>query len=77
MVGYLLLNYWSLKLLLSTTTAVTLFKLITPLLTAGLLLSESFHAENFGVGPTEFAPNGWNAVQTFELEADGSFFKPG
>jgi len=64
MVGYLLLNYWSLKLLLSTTTAVTLFKLITPLLTAGLLLSESFHAENFGVGPTEFAPNGWDAVLT-------------
>ncbi|MBS1220411.1 MAG: putative amino-acid permease transrane protein [Proteobacteria bacterium] len=62
MIGYLLLNYWSLKLLLSTTTAVTLFKLITPLLTAGLLLAERFHPENFGLGSAEFAPNGWDAV---------------
>lgn len=62
MVGYLLLNYWSLKLLLSTTTVVTLFKLITPLLTAGLLLAERCHPENFGLGSAEFAPNGWSAV---------------
>lgn len=64
MVGYLLLNYWSLKLLMSTTTAVTIFKLVTPLLTAGLLIVEQFHPQNFGRSVAEFAPNGWDGVLT-------------
>ena len=47
---YFLLNYWSVKLFAKTNTAITLYKLIVPALTAITLMATSFHPENFHVG---------------------------
>ena len=49
-VVYFLLNYWSVKLFAKTNTAITLYKLIVPALTAIALMATSFHPENFHVG---------------------------
>jgi amino acid transporter len=50
MVGYFLLNYWSVNLFAKTNTGITIYKLIVPALTAVALLATSFHPENFHVG---------------------------
>ena len=47
---YFLTNYWGVKLYARSNTAITLFKLIVPALTAILLIASGFHAENFSVG---------------------------
>ncbi|MBT2145568.1 MULTISPECIES: APC family permease [unclassified Rhodanobacter] len=49
-VMYFLFNFWSVKLFARSNTAITLFKLIIPALTAVLLIASGFHAENFSVG---------------------------
>jgi amino acid transporter len=49
-VVYFLFNYWSVKLFARSNTAITLFKLVIPALTAVLLIASGFHAENFSVG---------------------------
>jgi len=49
-VAYFLFNYWSVKLFARSNTAITLFKLVIPALTAVLLIASGFHADNFSVG---------------------------
>ncbi|MEO7050852.1 MAG: APC family permease, partial [Rhodanobacter sp.] len=49
-VMYFLFNFWSVKLFARSNTAITLFKLVIPALTAVLLMMTGFHPENFSVG---------------------------
>ncbi|TAL90622.1 MAG: APC family permease, partial [Rhodanobacter sp.] len=49
-VMYFLFNFWSVKLFARSNTAITLFKLVIPALTAVLLMTTGFHPENFSVG---------------------------
>lgn len=49
-IGYFLLNFWSVKLFARSNTAITLFKLVIPAITAVLLIASGFHPENFHVG---------------------------
>lgn len=50
MVVYFLLNFWSVKLFARTNTAITVFKLIIPALTAIALIVAGFNSANFDVG---------------------------
>jgi len=47
---YFLLNFWSVKLFARSNSAITVFKLIVPALTAIALIASGFHTENFSVG---------------------------
>ncbi len=49
-IAYFLLNFWSVKLFAKTNTAITLYKLIVPALTAIALMLTAFHPGNFHVG---------------------------
>ncbi|HET7923038.1 MAG TPA: APC family permease, partial [Gammaproteobacteria bacterium] len=49
-VVYFLLNFWSVKLFARTNTAITVFKLIIPALTALALIAAGFSTANFHVG---------------------------
>ena len=62
---YFALNYWSVTLLARTNGAITVFKIIIPILTAVALLDAGFHPGNF-TNPTlgGFAPYGWSSVLT-------------
>lgn len=62
MLGYFFLNYWTLKLFLSSMTLVTLFKIIVPVLSAVAIMWASFQPTNFGHDMQTFAPFGWHAV---------------
>jgi amino acid transporter len=74
MLGYAALNWWGLGMMLKSSNAITLFKLIMPLATAGLLIFYGFHAANFHT--PSFAPSSWEGVLT-AIPASGilmSFF---
>jgi amino acid transporter len=47
---YFLLNFWSVKLFARSNSAITLFKLVVPALTAVCLIASGFHTGNFSVG---------------------------
>ncbi len=49
-VFYFMLNYWSVKLFAKTNSAITIYKLIVPGLTAIALMLTAFHPGNFHVG---------------------------
>ena len=49
-VVYFLLNFWSVKLFARSNSAITVFKLVVPALTAVALIASGFHAENLDVG---------------------------
>ena len=49
-IGYFLLNYWSVNLFAKTNAWITLYKLIVPALTAIALMATSFHPGNFHIG---------------------------
>jgi amino acid transporter len=49
-IGYFLVNYWSVKVFATTNSAITFFKLIVPAATALALMSTGFHPGNFHVG---------------------------
>lgn len=71
---YFALNYWGVKLFVKTNTAITVFKLVVPALTAVALSMASFNSENFGDGSvSSFAPYGWSAVFT-AVAASGIVF---
>jgi amino acid transporter len=59
---YFFLNYWTLQLFLRSTTAVTTFKLIIPLLSVGAIIWAGFQPSNFGHNWQTFAPYGIDAV---------------
>ena len=65
MVLYTLLNYWTVALFAKSNAAITVFKLVVPLLAAVFLITHGFHAENFTAAASGgFAPYGWAAVFT-------------
>jgi amino acid transporter len=49
-VGYLLLNFWSVKLFARSNSAITVFKMVVPAATALALMASGFHRGNFSVG---------------------------
>jgi len=49
-VGYFLLNFWSVKVFASANSAITFFKLIVPAGTAVALMCSDFHRQNFHLG---------------------------
>lgn len=65
LVLYSLLNFWTVGLFAKSNAAITIFKLIVPLLTGLLLVFKGFHPENFqSLAAGGFAPFGWAAVFT-------------
>lgn len=63
LVFYFVLNWFAITLFAKTNTAITVFKVVVPALTAGSLLMAHFDSHNLHqVGG--FAPNGWSAVFT-------------
>ena len=47
---YFLINFWGVKLFARSNTAITMFKLVVPAMTALVLIASGFHSENFSVG---------------------------
>lgn len=63
LIFYFFLNWFAITLFAKTNTAITVFKVVVPILTAGALMLAHFDTSNvkqFG----GFAPNGWSAVFT-------------
>ncbi|MEE1824426.1 APC family permease [Streptomyces sp. BE20] len=63
LVGYFALNWFAITLFAKTNTAITVFKVVVPTLTAGALLLAHFDTAHF-TDHGGFAPNGWSAVFT-------------
>ncbi|WP_371520957.1 APC family permease [Kitasatospora sp. NBC_01300] len=63
LVGYFILNWFAITMFAKTNTAITVFKVIVPTLTAGALLFAHFDTAHF-TDHGGFAPNGWSAVFT-------------
>lgn len=55
---YATLNYWGIKTLTKANNLITIFKLIIPTVTALLLITTSFHSENFTAYHDSIAPYG-------------------
>jgi amino acid transporter len=47
---YFMVNFWSVKLFARTNSAITVFKLVVPAMTAIALIATEFHPENFSIG---------------------------
>ncbi|MBD0690879.1 APC family permease [Streptomyces sp. CBMA123] len=60
---YFALNWFAITLFAKTNTAITVFKVVVPTLTAGALLFAHFDTSHF-TDHGGFAPNGWSAVFT-------------
>ncbi|MFE6867054.1 APC family permease [Kitasatospora sp. NPDC057692] len=60
---YFALNWFAITLFAKTNTAITVFKIVVPSLTAGALLLSHFDTKHF-TDHGGFAPNGWSAVFT-------------
>ncbi|GAA1398159.1 APC family permease [Kitasatospora putterlickiae] len=60
---YFALNWFAITLFAKTNTAITVFKVVVPTLTAGALLFAHFDTRHF-TDHGGFAPNGWSAVFT-------------
>lgn len=63
LVFYFFLNWFAITLFAKTNTAITVFKLVVPALTAGALLLAHFDTGNIS-GNGGFTPNGWSSVFT-------------
>ncbi|WP_329562818.1 APC family permease [Kitasatospora sp. NBC_01266] len=63
LVGYFALNWFAITLFAKTNTAITVFKVVVPVLTAGSLLLAHFDSHNL-TAHGGFAPHGWNSVFT-------------
>lgn len=63
LVFYFFLNWFAITLFAKTNTAITVFKLVVPALTAGALLLAHFDSGNIS-GNGGFTPNGWSSVFT-------------
>jgi amino acid transporter len=66
--GFMLLftavNYWGSRLFTKFNNALTVIKIVIPILTIVFLIYSGFHPGNFGNSVTEFAPYGWSAIGT-------------
>ncbi|MFE7193434.1 APC family permease [Kitasatospora sp. NPDC057541] len=60
---YFALNWFAITLFAKTNTAITVFKIVVPTVTAGALLLAHFDTKHF-TDHGGFAPNGWSAVFT-------------
>ncbi|OIV37341.1 amino acid:proton symporter [Mangrovactinospora gilvigrisea] len=60
---YFLLNWFAISLFAKTNTAITVFKIVVPCLTAAALIGAHFDTANYH-RYGGFAPSGWNAVFT-------------
>lgn len=60
---YFLLNFWTVRLFAAANSAITVFKLVVPLLTVLGFVVAGFHTENF-TNYGGFAPYGWSGVLT-------------
>jgi amino acid transporter len=64
--GFMLLftgvNYWGSKLFTRFNNALTIIKIVIPILTIIVLIYSGLNPGNFGHSMTEFAPYGWSAV---------------
>jgi amino acid transporter len=58
---YFALNWWAITLFAKTNTAITVFKIVVPTLTAATLMLSHFDTHNLSRAGG-FAPHGWNAV---------------
>lgn len=63
LVFYFFLNWFAITLFAKTNTAITVFKVVVPTLTAGALLLAHFDTGNIS-GNGGFTPNGWSSVFT-------------
>ncbi|MGK4584082.1 APC family permease [Kitasatospora sp. HPMI-4] len=63
LIGYFLLNWFAITLFAKTNTAITVFKVVVPTITAGALLLSHFDTHNLQ-DHGGFAPNGWSSVFT-------------
>ncbi|KJK55768.1 APC family permease [Saccharothrix sp. ST-888] len=63
LIGYFVLNWFAISLFAKTNTAITVFKVVVPTITAGALLLSHFDTHNLQ-DHGGFAPNGWSAVFT-------------
>nr|WP_240979928.1 APC family permease [Streptomyces sp. HNM0574] len=63
LVFYFFLNWFAITLFAKTNTAITVFKVVVPILTAGALIAAHFDTSNIKDNGG-FAPNGWSAVFT-------------
>ncbi|TQF01882.1 APC family permease [Kitasatospora acidiphila] len=63
LVVYFVLNWFAITLFAKTNTAITVFKVVVPVLTASALLLSHFDKHNL-TAQGGFAPHGWNAVFT-------------
>lgn len=63
LIFYFFLNWFAISLFAKTNTAITVFKVVVPILTAGALLMAHFDTSNIK-NHGGFTPNGWSAVFT-------------
>ncbi|MGW8374624.1 APC family permease [Streptomyces sp. ODS28] len=63
LVFYFFMNWFAITLFAKTNTAITVFKVVVPILTAGALIAAHFDTSNIKEHGG-FAPNGWSAVFT-------------
>ncbi|MEV7187544.1 APC family permease [Kitasatospora sp. NPDC093102] len=63
LVVYFVLNWFAITLFAKTNTAITVFKVVVPTVTAGALLFAHFDSAHF-TDHGGFAPNGWSSVFT-------------
>jgi amino acid transporter len=63
LVFYFFLNWFAITLFAKTNTAITIFKVVVPTLTAGALLLAHFDSGNIS-NNGGFTPNGWSSVFT-------------
>ncbi|MCC2625955.1 MAG: amino acid:proton symporter [Burkholderiales bacterium] len=67
-IGFMLLfmgvNYWGSKLFTRFNNALTIIKIVIPILTILFLIYSGLHPGNFGHSAAEFAPYGINAIGT-------------
>ncbi|KRN06961.1 amino acid transporter [Liquorilactobacillus sucicola DSM 21376 = JCM 15457] len=68
MLAFTLLNFWSIRLLTSFTSLISIFKIIIPLLTIIILLMSGFHSTNFHTA-AGFMPYGSAALFTATTSA--------
>lgn len=61
LVFYFFMNWFAITLFAKTNTAITVFKVVVPVLTAGALVAAHFDTGNIERNGG-FAPNGWSAV---------------
>src|SRR5690606_41396139 len=69
---YFLLNFWTVRLFATANSAITVFKLVVPLLTVLGFVATGFHGENF-TNHGGFAPYGWSGVLTAGATSGGVF----